>query len=301
VLSYAKTDWLHMLVSPRGSFAPGLMRRVLVFGLIATALWIAHRFNDRVVLNIGLYEISGAVIALILAFRTNTSYNRFWEGRTLWGSIVNASRNLGRVARCHAAIDVGEAREFVTWVVVFAHAARRSLREEPERPEIDKLLPEAERAAMAAHPSPPLYASEKISSLLAGYARRGALDAPMVARVEEEVMVLVNSLGGCERIRKTPTPLGYVLLLRRMVALYIATLPLSLVEEVGFLTPLVTMMVAYAVLMIEGIGQELDNPFGHDPNDLALSRVCDTIERDLLGSSSLDLVLASTARFPDED
>ncbi len=72
-------------------------------------------------------------------------------------------------------------------------------------------------------------------------------------------------------------------------------------EEVGFLTPLVTMMVAYAVLMIEGIGQELDNPFGHDPNDLALSRVCDTIERDLLGSSSLDLVLASTARFPDED
>jgi len=121
------------------------------------------------------------------------------------------------------------------------------------------------------------------------------------ARVEEEVMALVNSLGGCERIRKTPTPLGYVLLLRRMVALYLATLPLCLVAEIGLLTPLVTMIIAYAVLMIEGIGQELDNPFGHDPNDLALSRVCDTIERDLLGSSSLDVVLVSTARFPDED
>lgn len=301
MVPYSKTDWLHMLVSPRGSFAPGLVRRVLVFGLIATVLWFAHRYNGRVVLNIGLYEVSGAVIALILAFRTNTSYNRFWEGRTLWGSIVNASRNLGRAARCHINIDAAEARVFMTWVVVFAHASRRSLREEPERPEIDKLLPEAERAAMAAHPHPPLYASDKVSSLLADYTRRGLLDPPLAARVEEEVMILVNCLGGCERIRKTPTPLGYVVLLRRMVVLYIATLPLSLVVEVGVLTPLVTMMVAYVVLMIEGIGQELDNPFGHDPNDLALTRICDTIERDLLGSSSLDVVLASTARFPDED
>lgn len=114
MVPYSKTDWLFMLVSPRGSFAPGLLRRVLLFGLIATAVWFAHR--------------------------------------------------------C------------------------------------------------------PLYASDKISSLLAGYARRGALAPPMAARVEEEVMILVNCLGGCERVCKTPTPLGYVLLLRRMVALYIATL-----------------------------------------------------------------------------
>ena len=92
-----------------------------------------------------------------------------------------------------------------------------------------------------------------------------------------------------------------MLLLRRMVALYLATLPLSLVEALGVLTPVVTMMVTYSVLMIEGIGQELDDPFGHDPNDLPLSHICDTIERDLLGSSSLDVVLASTSHFPYED
>jgi putative membrane protein len=73
------------------------------------------------------------------------------------------------------------------------------------------------------------------------------------------------------------------------------------VSSIGLLTPLVTMMAAYAVLMIEALGQELDNPFGHDPNDLALSTICDTIERDLLGSSPLEMVLASTTRFPYED
>lgn len=301
MLPYGKTDWLHMLVSPRGSFSPGLMRRVMAFGAIAGAIWLAHRFYPRVVLAIGLYEVAGAVIALILAFRTNTSYNRFWEGRTLWGSIVNASRNLARVAASHASAAPDVSRDLRTWVVVFAHASRRSLRDEPECPEIDRLLPEASRAALAAHPHPPLLAAARVSTALADLARRGALDPMMTARAEEEVMVLVNCLGGCERIRKTPTPLGYVLLLRRMVALYLATLPLCLVEDLGVVTPVVTMMVAYAVLMIEALGQELDNPFGHDPNDLALSRVCDTIERDLLGSSSIDVVLASTVRFPYED
>lgn len=301
MLQYAKTDWLHMLVSPRGSFSPGLMRRVFAFGAIAAALWLAHRWHPRVVLSVGLYEVAGAVIALILAFRTNTSYDRFWEGRTLWGSIVNASRNLDRVVRAHAAVDDDAARALATWVVVFAHASRRSLRAEPERPEVDRLLPEPARAALAAHPHPPLHAAAQVSAALAGFVRRGELDPMMAARAEAEVMVLVNCLGGCERIRKTPTPLGYVLLLRRMVALYLATLPLGLVETVGVLTPAVTMMVAYAVLMIEGLGHELDDPFGHHPNDLALSHITDTIERDLLGSSSLDLVLASTSRFPYED
>jgi putative membrane protein len=290
-----------MLVAPRGSFSPGLMRRVVAFGLIATGLWVAHRYNPRIELNVGLYEISGAVIALILAFRTNTSYNRFWEGRTLWGSIVNASRNLGRVAQVHAAVEAPAARRLSMWVVVFAHAARRSLRGEADRPEIDRMLSEDCRAELAAHPHPPLFAAAQVSRALAEFARRGALDPVMAARAEEEVMVLVNCLGGCERIRKTPTPLGYVLLLRRMVALYLATLPLVLVQNLGFLTPVVTMMVAYSVLMIEALGQELDDPFGHDPNDLALSHICDTIERDLLGTSPLDVVLASTVHFPDED
>lgn len=208
---------------------------------------------------------------------------------------------MSRIVGSHAKVDPHAAREFAVWVVVFAHATRRSLRGEPERPEIDRLLAEETAVPIAAHPNPPQLAAAQLSNRVAAMARTGALDPMMAARAEEEICALVNLLGGCERIRKTPTPLGYVLLLRRCVALYLATLPLAMVRELGVLTPVVTMMVAYSVLMIEALGQELDDPFGHDPNDLPLSRICDTIEKDLLGSSSLELVLSSTAAFPYED
>ncbi|WP_437534965.1 bestrophin family ion channel [Sorangium sp. So ce726] len=295
MIPYTRRSWLPMLVSPRGSLSPGVMRRVLAFGVIAASLWLAHRSIPRVSLSIGIHEVAGAVIALILAFRTNTAYNRFWEGRTLWGSIVNASRNITRIVNAHAAVDPGAAREVAVWVVVFVHAARRSLRGQAERPEIDRLLPAEQIEALTEHPHPPLRAAQQISERLAAFVRAGSLERNMAVCAEEQLSVLVNCLGGCERILKTPTPLGYILLLQRGVALYLATLPLALVEALGVLTPVVTMMVAYPVLMIEALGGELDDPFGHEPNDLPLTRICDTIERDLLGSSPLNLVMASKA------
>ncbi|KYF77641.1 hypothetical protein BE11_34740 [Sorangium cellulosum] len=295
MIPYTRRDWLHLLVSPHGSLSPGVMRRVLVFGAIAAALWLADRYIPRVGLSIGFYEVAGAVVALILAFRTNTAYNRFWEGRTLWGSIVNASRNITRIVSAHAAVDPAAARELAVWVVVFVHAARRSLRGQTERPEIQRLLSAEQAEAMAAHDHPPLHAAQQISERIAAFARAGSLERNMAVCAEEELNTLVNCLGGCERILKTPTPLGYVLLLRRGVALYLATLPLALIDAIGFMTPIVTMMVAYPVLMIEALGGELDDPFGHEPNDLPLTRICDTIERNLLGTSPLVLVMASKA------
>ena len=113
--------------------------------------------------------------------------------------------------------------------------------------------------------------------------------------------MLVNSLGGCERIAKTPTPLGHALLIPRFLVVHLATLPLGLVGALGVLTPLACMIVAYPVLMIEAQGRELDDPFGREPNDVALTRICDTIERDLLRTSSRDLVMATTVEPSIED
>lgn len=291
----ASTSWLRALTSPRGSFSPGVTQRVLAFGVIAVGVWVAHRINARVALSIGHYEVAGAVIALVLAFRTNTSYDRFWEGRRLWGAIVNASRNLARIAAAHGRSKPDAVREFDVWIAAFAHAARRSLRSEIERPEVARLLGAAAYARLSSHATPPLYAARELSERLARFTLDG-LDANMTARAEAQVVALVDAFGGCQRIVKTPTPLGYVLLIQRCMVLYLAALPLGLVGDLGALTPLVTMMVAYPVLMIEALGRELDDPFGHEPNDLALSRICEGLEVDLLGSSSIELVMSSTER-----
>lgn len=301
MIPYPRKDWLHFLVSPRGTFSTGVPARVLFFGLTALAVWAGHRATPRLELSVGLHEVAGAVIALILAFRVNTGYNRFWEGRTLWGAIVNAARSVTRIVNEHAAVDADEKRAFAVWTVVFVHATRRSLRFEDEHPEVARLISPAEAKSYATAPHRPMFAAAQMSARLNRYLRDGVMDPMLAQRAETEVVDLMARLGGCERILKTPTPLGIVLLLQRALVLFLATLPLALIHTLGIFVVPVTMMVAYLVLMIEALGAELDDPFGHEPNDLPLSRITDTIEKNLLGSSPLELVLASTPDAGYED
>lgn len=105
----------------------------------------------------------------------------------------------------------------------------------------------------------------------------------MAGVAERQLASLVDCLGGCERISRTPTPLPYILLMQRSAALYLGSLPMGLLGRLDWLTPVVTLAVAYLVLMIETVGNELDDPFGTDPSDIPLDRICATIAFDLLG------------------
>lgn len=283
-------SFLRTLFTPHGSLSRGVPMRTLTFGAIATGVWLAHRRGLEVRLPLGLHEVAGFLIALILAFRTNTAYARFWEGRTLWGGIVNACRNLTRAVTFHGRLTPEESRAFARWVVAFAHAARRSLRHQEGAPEVARLMSEADFAEYNAARHRPIYVAERVSALLEGYGRAGRLHPMIQTHAEALLANLVDCLGGCERIEKTPTPAGYVLLLKRAIAFFLATLPFAIIDELGSYAVPVAMMVSYLVLMIEGLGRELDNPFDHEPNDLPLSRICTTIELNLLGTSPADLL-----------
>lgn len=258
------------------------MYRVVAFGAIAMAAWYLDRRGASVQLPIGLHEIIGAIIALILALRTNTAYNRFWEGRTLWGAIVNSCRNVTRIVEQHARVDPDEMRVFAAYVALFAHATRRRLRQQPLEEASRLLGDQGEAIASAKHPA--LAVSSELSRRVAVLAASGNLDRMMATQAEAQIVALVDYLGGCERISSTPTPLGYVLLMRRCIALFLATSPWALVEQLGGYTPVLTLMVAYIVLMLEALANELDDPFGQEPNDLALTRICAVIERNTVGT-----------------
>lgn len=285
MIPYSPRSWLRVLFSLRGSFSRGVMLRVLAFGLIGAVVVAIDTLGVRVHLPAGVHETSAAVVALILAFRTNTAYNRFWEGRSLWGAIVNASRNAAQLVRSHVDDDADATRAFATWVVVFAWVTRRRLRAERSWPEIERLLPPADFAELAAAPHPSLHATQQMSRALAGWVRSGRLDPVLAAHGQHVVGTLVDSLGGCEKIARTPTPLGHVLLMERFIALYLATLPFMLVTRVEMLAPVATMLIAYPILQLDALGAALDDPFGHDPSHLPLTRICLVIEKDLLGTS----------------
>lgn len=291
MLTYRRTAWLKILFSARGTFVRGVPLRVLTFGMIALAVTVVHRYTHvQLQMPVGLHEVGGAVVALILAFRANTAYARYWEARTVWGNLVNASRNLGRLIDSQTTAHAAERRTTIAWIIVFAHAVRARLRDESAGDDLKRLLAPKDVDALLACPHPALAAADQLSSRLSAMARRGAIDPLLNQRADVLVGELVNCLGGCERIRNTPTPLGYILLFERFLAIYLASLPFALVGRAGWVTALVTVLVAYPVLMFDALAIELDDPFGHDPNDLPLTRITDTIERNLL-----DLGLVSEA------
>lgn len=285
MIPYSSRNWLRLLFSVRGSLSRGVLLRVLAFGAIAGAVVLLDELGVRVHLPAGVHETSAAVIALILAFRTNTAYNRFWEGRSLWGAIVNASRNLAQIAECHVKDGTDEAHAFSTWIVVFAWVTRRRLRSETSWPEIERLLDPTDFAALAAAPHPSLFAARRLSRLISQWIEQRRVDPMMGANAQRLVASLIDSLGGCEKIAKTPSPLGHVLLMERFIALYLATLPFMLVTRIEMLAPVATMLIAYPILLLDALGAALDDPFGHDPSHLPLTRICLTIEKDLLGTS----------------
>lgn len=286
MLEGLEASWLRTLAAPHGSFSRGVVFRVVAFGMIAAAVAYVNRHGLHLALSIGYHEIAGAVIALALAFRTNTGYARFWEGRTLWGAIVNACRNLSRTVDAHGRPDSDAMKHFARWIVVFAHTTRRSLREQLQDDEIAALLTPDELAALRAQSHRPLAAAAELSRQLRAIAEKHTMNPFMVVQAESLIANLVDFLGGCERIRRTPTPYGFVLLVRRCIVMFLASLPLALVDSLGMLSVLITMAVAYPVLMIEALANELDDPFGHDANDLPLSRICAIIEKNLLGTES---------------
>lgn len=294
MIPYSSQSWLRLLLSRRGSLSRGVLLRLCAFGAIALAVVGLDLRGVRVHLPAGVHETAAAVIALFLAVRTNTGFARFWEGRSLWGAIVNTSRNLAQLAEAHVKDEGDDLRVFVTWVVVFAWVTRRRLRNETAWPEIERLLPPAEFAALkdAGHPS--LFAARQMSGFIAQWSANGRIEPMMAVQAQRLVELLVDSLGGCEKIAKTPSPLGHVLLMERFIAVYLATLPFMLVTRIEALAPVATVVIAYPILLLDALGAALDNPFGHDPSHLPLTRICLTIEKDLLATSPApEMVYAS--------
>lgn len=279
MLTYRYQTWLHILFRGPGTFVRGVPLRVLAFGLIALVVTYVDLFiTTRVEMPVGLHEVGGAVVALILAFRLNAAYARFWEARTIWGALVNASRNLARLLDRYGG---GTGRDVVPWIAVFAHTMRTRLRDEAIDEQVVALLPPSAATWLATAPHPVLAAADRLSSGIQDLLRQRHIDPLMAQRAEILVGEMVNCLGGCERIRNTPTPLGYVLLVERLVAVYLLSVPFAMVARAGWTTPLLTMAIAYPALMLDALAIEFDDPFGHDPNDLPLNRITDVIERDV--------------------
>jgi ion channel-forming bestrophin family protein len=298
-----ESSWLRSLLLNRGTVLPRIWPRLLATTVLGVGVTVLQHQTQlfKASLTTVPFTLVGLALSIFLGFRNNTSYDRYWEGRRLWGALVNASRSLCRqiLTLLLEPLDSGDVRikelgdlqrDMVYALIAFVHALRLHLREQPWREELRPYLPEAEWQALGPERNIPVALVHSLGLKLQQAARRGWVHPFHLAALDASLTELTAIQGGCERIKSTPLPYCYTALIRRIVSVYCLTLPFGIIDTVGLLTPLVAFMVGYAFFGLDAIGSEIENPFGTDDNDLplaALSRLVEINLRQRLGETDL--------------
>ena len=243
----------------------------------------------------------GSAIGIIVGFRNNSAYMRWWEARTLWGSIVNNSRSLGRQAMSTMHCDPTRncedepaleslRREIIHAQIAYVHALRQQLRGLDPLAEINGLLDPALHAQLTGEKNVALTIQRAIGLMLRTAKRSGWIDPLEWQAMDRNLDDLADAQGGAERIKNTPMPKQYDFFPMLFVQIYCLLLPIGMVEQLGWFTPLGSTLVGFMFLALDKIGRDLEDPFDNKIYDIPLTAICKTIEinlRQLLGETTL--------------
>jgi ion channel-forming bestrophin family protein len=230
-------------------------------------------------LQVTPFEYTGAVLGLVLVFRTNAGHERWWEARKLWGGINNQTRNLIIGALNYGPKDESWRNEIIKWGVAFSFSAKESLRNGNNFENLTDILDEQDIKDLTSSFHKPLFIANKISVLIEKARASYHIDSLVFKVLEEQRSLLIDHIGGCERILKTPMPSVYGIKTRRFIFIFLLLLPFSLIEKAGFNSVFIFFLVAYPLLSLDRIGIELQNPFDtKNLSHLPLNNICDAIK-----------------------
>jgi putative membrane protein len=228
-----------------------------------------------------LHSLLGFAISMLLVFRTNTAYDRWWEGRKLWGSLVNNSRNLAIKINALLRHDDEKNRHFFKQIIpLFALELKNHLLAEETRYALDeKLHPEI--PDFDQHKHIPIQVASLIMAKLLLLQREQKITAEQLLFLNPEAMSFLEICGACERIKNTPIPYSYSSFIKKFVLFYTLTLPIGFVYSLGYMVIPIVVFVFYALASLELIAEEIEDPFGKDDNDLPLERMAQNIKKNI--------------------
>jgi putative membrane protein len=278
-----------ILFTLHGSILPQVALRILLITLVACAVVAAERhWPELLSLNAGVapFTLLGLALSIFLSFRNNACYDRWWEARRQWGKLLVEMRGLARTTVALLPGPEHEAlrRRILRRLAGFAHALHASLRSEDPQAAVAPWLPEAEREVLEAHPSPADAALHRVALDLGSAREAGTISDVLYTIFETKLEALSHIQAACERIKGTPLPFAYTLLIYRTSWLYCLFLPFGLATSLGWATPLATALVAYTFFGLDALGDELEEPFGLQANDLPLDALLRTAENIVLNA-----------------
>ncbi|MEE3145419.1 MAG: bestrophin family ion channel [Bacteroidota bacterium] len=222
-----------------------------------------------------VYSLIGFVLSLLLVFRTNTAYDRWWEGRKKWGELVNNSRNLA--IKISALTDDPEIRAYFKRMISnYVFAMKEHLREGVKLEELD--LTEEEKRELSQFDHKPNYIAQKMYAKLHAMKQSGKLTEENYIVIDVNLKTFSDIIGACERIKNTPIPYSYSMFLKKFIFIYVTTLPLAFVNTFGYYSSLVSIFVFYVLVSMEILAEEIEDPFGKDDNDLPTDDLCQKIK-----------------------
>ncbi|MEA5564945.1 bestrophin family protein [Anabaena sp. UHCC 0399] len=299
-----RMQWLQIAFQYKGSVISSIYKLVIGCGLFGVLVSILYYLKIPVSQPILGTVIPSIVLGLLLVFRTNTAYDRFWEGRKAWGSIVNNVRNIARQILVSVAEvspkDKDDKIGVLYLLVAFAVATKLHLRGETVNNELEELMSSSKYFKLKNMNNPPLEIAFWIGDYLQRQYSRNCLNSYQLTSIHELLNNLVDNLGSCERILKTPMPLAYSIHLKQLLLLYCLLLPFQMVQSLEWWTGVVVALVSFTLFGIEAIGLEIENPFGYDANDLPLDAICHTMKRNIddLISLSFNVRSPEDTEFP---
>lgn len=283
------TSWFQAVWQLKGSILPAIFPRVLLCSGLGFLISLIHNYGyslpeqifGSVITNVA-YNL---VLGLLVVFRTNTAYDRYWEGRKIWGGIIINSLNLGRKIWLSVAETEPPHREnkiaALRLLGAFAIATKLQLRRLPINNELETLLTQSQYSQLKEVKNPPLKIALWIGDYLQQQQIEQRLSMDEMLAMNTSLDGMVEALMGCERILTTPIPLAYAIYLKRLLLIYCFALPLKLVHDLHLWTGIIVALISFILLGIEEIGNQIEDPFGNDPNDLPLDEICTNLVNNL--------------------
>lgn len=274
MVNYNPKQWFSLIFH---AYSRGVMRTLtpaviilgIYSGLLCYVLLDVLRFHEEDFhTTISMHSLLGIVLGLFLVFRTNSSYDRWWEGRKLWGSMVNNTRNLSH--KLNAMLPEGDLENrkwFAAMIPNFVFATKEHLRSGAKLSEFEVVSPDFLDNLNKVKHVPNRIASMMYSRVNSMY-KRGELTGDQLFLVDKELKEFADILGACERIKNTPIPYNYSMYIKQFIFIYLVTLPFAFVTTSGYFTVPIVMLITFVLLSVELIAEEIEDPFGRDINDL---------------------------------
>ncbi len=261
-----------------------IVRSVMAMGVYAVVVCVLFEYFgwfDEMSLNTSIFSLLGVILSIFLVFRTNSAYDRWWEARKQWGALVNHTRNMAIYVDGMFPEKNQDIRHWMaTHISNFCLALVEHLRDGTK---IDKLiyLSDKEREQYEQKDHLPNYISQQIFLQLAEAHRQDEINEGDYINIKAQHQALLDILGACERIKKTPIPFSYAVFLKLFITAYGLLLPFALVSTFHMATVPLAMLLFFALLGIELLGEEIEDPFGLDCNDLPTGDIAHTIKRNV--------------------